>query len=242
MSDFIVKTQKFEGPIELLLELIEERRLDINEVSLAEVAESFIEHVKAMEELPIAHTANFILIASTLLLIKSMSLLPGFELTQEEKQSVDELKERLQIYRDTKAKSRHIAERFGKNIIFEREGTEAQMIFAPPADLGLLSILSAIKAVIHNLPKKEFIPRAIVRKVVSLEEMIINLAERIKKQLKMKFSEFSGRGKAEKIKVIVSFLAMLELVKQGAILVRQHSHFTDIDIESQEPSVVPDYS
>jgi chromatin segregation and condensation protein Rec8/ScpA/Scc1 (kleisin family) len=81
------------------------------------------------------------------------------------------------------------------------------------------------------------VPKAIVQKVISLEEMMENLADRITKSMKMSFKEFSGHGQkekqVEKVNVIVSFLAMLELVKQGIINVRQDKDFHDIEIETQ---------
>ena len=86
--------------------------------------------------------------------------------------------------------------------------------------------------VIKNFPKKEILPKAIVRKVISLEEMITNLTQRITSNLKMSFREFANVSKAEKVNVIVSFLAMLELVKQGVINVAQEQKFDDIKMET----------
>jgi segregation and condensation protein A len=90
------------------------------------------------------------------------------------------------------------------------------------------------------MPKKEFVPKAVVQKVISLEEMMDSLADRITKSMKMSFRDFAGVGKVEKVNVIVSFLAMLELVKQGIIQVRQDKDFHDIEIETNEVGV-PSY-
>ena len=80
-------------------------------------------------------------------------------------------------------------------------------------------------------------PTAIVKKIVSLEETIKNLTDRISKNIKMSFSEFSKTGKSEKIEIIIGFLAMLELVKQGIISVTQEQAFTDITMETDTISV-----
>ena len=93
----------------------------------------------------------------------------------------------------------------------------------------LTVIIAKIKA---QIPKKEFVPKAVVQKVISLEEMIENLTKRITGSLKMSFKDFSGIGKEDKVTVIVSFLAMLELVKQGIIQVRQDKDFQDIHMET----------
>ena len=92
-----------------------------------------------------------------------------------------------------------------------------------------------------NLPKKEFLPKVVIDKVISLEEMITNLTKRVTESLRMSFKEFSGAHKGEKVNVIVSFLAMLELVKQGVINVTQEKHFEDINMET-ETIGVPRYN
>jgi len=111
-------------------------------------------------------------------------------------------------------------------------------IFSPDKDLSVSKIMDGIKSVLHNLPKKIVgIPKKVVEKVISLEEMIENLTERITKNIKMSFKEFSGIGKENKINVIISFLAMLELVKQGIVSVMQDEKFSDITIKSDNIGV-----
>ena len=77
-------------------------------------------------------------------------------------------------------------------------------------------------------------PKAMVKKVMSLEEMIDTLSVRIQSSIKLSFKEFSGMGKKEKVEVIVGFLAMLELVKQGIINVEQQGRFSDILMETDQ--------
>jgi segregation and condensation protein A len=90
--------------------------------------------------------------------------------------------------------------------------------------------------VLNNLPPVEVVPKAVVQKVVSLEEMITRLSERISRAVKMSFKDFSGAGRENKVTVIVSFLAMLELVKQGIIQVKQENYFQDIEILNSQNS------
>ncbi len=242
MSSFIVKQELFEGPLDLLLNLIEKRKLHINDIALAKVADDFLAYIRQFENFPIAESANFILVASTLVLIKSKSLLPSLELSEEEEQSIEDLERRLKIYDRMRELTRHIRERFGKDVIFAPEGRKFDTVFSPDKSMTVQNILEAIKQTLNNLPKKEQLPQAIVDKVVSLEEMIDNLTTRIKSNLKMSFKQFSGRdGKAHKVHIIVSFLAMLELVKQGIINVSQERHFDDITMET-ETLDVPSYT
>jgi segregation and condensation protein A len=235
---FLVKQQSFEGPLDLLLSLIEKRKLFINDISLAKVADDYIAHVRQFEQFPIGDSANFILIASTLLLIKSKSLLPNLSLTEEEQGDIEDLELRLKIYQRIKDASVTIKNRFGKQFIFAKSNTRIiTPVFSPDASMTLASLVASIREVLKNLPKKEIIPKAIVRKVISLEESILHLTERIKSSLKMSFKEFAGMGKQEKVNVIVSFLAMLELFKQGVIHVTQHAHTEDITIETKDIGV-----
>lgn len=239
---FAIKTEVFEGPLELLLSLIEKRKLLINDISLAQVTDDFIQYLESHNEMPINQSSQFIVIASTLLLIKSKSLLPTLELTEEESQSVEDLELRLKIYQKYKEAGEKIAEIFGKNISFERNHVPSneQIIFAPSKNISVESMKESILRSLQKLPKVEKIPQAIVRKVVSLEETIQKLTSRVKNNLQMSFREFAGVGKEEKVNVIVSFIAMLELVKQGMIAVTQNEAYEDIKIETKEIST-PSY-
>ncbi len=239
-SQFNVKTHVFEGPLELLLSLIEKRKLFINDISLAHVADDYIAYVKSLDNFPISDSAQFILIASTLVLIKSKSLLPTLDLSPEEEENIHDLEDRLREYQKYKALSRHLKERFGMNVEYFRvPPKETVIVFAPDKNISAQRLSDTIKAILISAPKKEFVPKAVVQKVISLEEMMENLSERITKSMKMSFKQFShstssGQGGMEKkINIIVSFLAMLELVKQGIINVRQDRDFHDIEIETQ---------
>jgi segregation and condensation protein A len=239
---YVVKTQVFSGPLEVLLTLIEKRKLFINDISLAKVADDFIGYIHTLGNFPIAEGAQFILIASTLLLIKSKSLLPTLDLTTEEEQSIHDLEERLRSYQRIKDLSLHIKERFGEQISFPKNQSRTiTPVFSPDDSMTVPALFQSIKSVLEHMPKKEALPKAVVKKVISLEDMITSLTHRIKSNLKMSFREFAKVGKEEKVHVIVSFLAMLELVKQGMIMVSQETGHGDINIETQELGV-PHYS
>lgn len=234
---FKIKTEVFEGPLDLLLSLIEKRKLLINDVSLAKVTDDFITHLQNKEAYSIKDTSEFLLIASTLLLIKSRSLIPSLNLSEEEKTDMRDLELKLKIYKKIKELSSYIKNSFGKNIIFFPNARKAEPVFSPSEEMNKENISKAIFEVIKNLPKFEVKPKLKVVKVVSLEEMITSLTERVKTSLKMSFKDFSGMGKAEKVNVIVSFLAMLELVKQGIIEVNQKEKFDDIHMETKSVGI-----
>ncbi len=240
-----VKTEVFEGPLDLLLGLIEKRKLFINDISLSKVTDDYIAFIQNSTEISLGNRAHFILVASTLLLIKSKSLLPGINLTEEEEQSIDDLEDRLKEYKRIKELGVHLKSRFGKNMMFAKNPPKyINPVFSPEKHITLPNLLSALREVLNNLPKIENVPKAIVQKVISMEEMIERLTTRIKAGLKMSFSDFSGGKKAisreDRVHVIVGFLAMLELVKQGIISAHQESGKGDIHLETSEISL-PSY-
>lgn len=235
MSDNIeqsykVKAGEFEGPFELLLELIENEKLSINKVSLTDVADKYLEYVKNLQDFPIDEVAGFLLVASTLMLIKSRSLLPSMKLTQEEEQSIGDLEKRLAIYRDIKRLSLHIKDRFGKNKLYERESFSGILPeFIEPKEIQTITLFEALKKVLINLPVKEIFPEAAVKKVISLEEKIRDIIGRIEKGIQASFSDINKEAQ-NKGEVIVNFLAVLELARRGLVIVNQEDHFGNISI------------
>jgi len=236
-SSYTVKTGVFEGPLDLLLDLVTKRKLFVNDVSLAQVTDDFIKYLEEHEEFPIGESAEFIVVASTLMLIKSRSLLPMIKLTDEEEESIHDLEDRLVIYGRVKELTLGLRNIFGKQIIFEKiPGKNPLIVFSPDSKTDTKNLLLALERVIESLPTKELMPKVIVRKVISLEQMIERLAERISKASKINFKDFHGtKGKMtyeKKVSIIVGFLAMLELVKRGAIRVTQDNH-GNIEMENE---------
>ena len=106
---FTIKTDSYEGPFEVLLDLIEARKLLVNDLALANITEDFIQHVRAQATFPVEETAHFIHIAATLLLIKSKSLIPDLALTDEESADVEDLKRRLEAYEKVREAARELS-------------------------------------------------------------------------------------------------------------------------------------
>jgi len=237
---FSVRTGVFEGPLELLLELIEKRKLLINDISLSQVTDEYMAQVALLEQNPLRETSQFVLLASTLLLIKSKSLLPIFELTEDEEESIDNLQERLRLYQIYRNAGKILAEVFGENMLYERKYVpDTTPLFLPDAFTEKTALQTAIQEILTKLPRKPIKPKVQVRKTITLEEMMDRLHARVAQQLKFGFKEFTG-GSTERGTIIVGFLAILEMVKQGKVLVNQVQKFEDIEIE-REGSGAPRY-
>jgi segregation and condensation protein A len=234
-----IKTGAFEGPFHLLLSLIEERKFFINDLSLAQVTEDYLNYVNKLEKLNVQEISNFIVIAATLILIKSKSLLPNLNLTAEEEGDIHNLEERLKLYELYTKLGGYLKDMFGEKIIFTPlERKNEVLIFLPDEQITKESMMTFAHGALDKVPKKVFLPEVEVKKVISIEEMISKLTQRIEETLEMNFKDFAGKAKTkeEKVVVIIGFLAMLELVRQGILHAIQEGSFEDIIIKKQSES------
>lgn len=235
-----IKTEKFEGPLHLLLDLIEKRKLLINDFSLSQIADDFIGFINNSSTKSLTKISDFLLIASTLILIKSRSLLPTLTLEREEEDDIRNLEIRLNILKIIREIVPYIEETFQKTILFTKRQIKIfKPKFTPAPELHSHNMRIIMLDIIKTFPKFEDKKEVRIKKVVSLEDMMNRLVNRVKKNLSMSFFEFSGKNsrhedKSEKVNIIISFLAVLELVKRGLLSANQNSKYNDIDLESSE--------
>ncbi len=225
------KVQSFEGPLDLLLQLVEREELDISTISLAAVAEQFLQYVRASTDIRLDELADFLLVAAKLIYIKSKLLLPG--LYDEDLEQGPDLETQLRLYREFVQASKGIDQMWKAGL--RSYGREKPMVrveegmFSPPPGVDAHVLMAAMLRVIARLEPLLILPERLVQKVVSVQEKIEDLFGRIRTQAKMVFSEFVGKA-ATKSEAVASFLALLELVKQRVVLVTQVSLFHDIEI------------
>jgi segregation and condensation protein A len=239
-QSLLVKTPVYEGPLDLLLDLIEKRKLLINDISLATVTDEYIASINAMDELPVGETAEFVALAATLLLIKSRSLLPTLEISEDETRDIKELEYRLAVFQIIKEAAGGLRQEFTNPPLYEGVIKDPAPLFVPDASVTPQHLYEAVQAVIQGFPQFAELPRVTVKKIISLEEMIDTLSKRVSNAMRLSFKEFSGHGRKDKVEVVVSFLALLELVKQGIIKATQSNQFGDIVLESDTVST-PSY-
>ncbi len=241
-SLYKVKTSAFEGPLDVLLSLIEARKLFVNEISLAEVTNDYITYIKSLSEenKNINDVSYFVLIAATLILIKSKSLLPNLSLTEDETEKIVDLEARLKLYQIIKNASIEVKNNFGIKIIFSPvDRVWSDPLFSPDPTITISNMAKCIEDVLAQVPKKEVkLPEIEIKRIINIDEVINNLTDRIQSAMNLSFREFSKSHGAEsgeeaKVHVIVSFLAMLELVREGLIDVIQNASFEDIEINKQ---------
>lgn len=236
-----VKTPHFEGPFELLLELVEKRKLFINEISLASVTEEYLSHIRSNQYAPEEATV-FIVIAATLVLIKSRSLLPSLSLTENEETSIKNLEHRLGLYQYISSHIPKVKELYGTRRMYfapERK-IHRGPTFTPDSAITADTMRKLAFELVHSIPKAvPKNPEVTMERVMTLEQMIDTLSDRITKEINVSFRTLSGAGRQnltheERVTVIVSFLAMLELVRNGLIDAVQQGQFEDIALSRSE--------
>lgn len=230
-----VKLPKFEGPMDLLLKLIEEQKLDITEMSIAQVADDYLEFVRGDENISLEHLAEFVNIASKIILIKSRSILPTLEVTEDEEKEIKDLEEQLRLYKKFKEAGDKIGFllKNGKRLYSRDYLLGVSAVFAPPKNLNAFDLKKTFQRIIDQIVLPEKLPKEAVRDIITLEDKINELQKTLVSRVEFSFSQmnFSARDKAE---IIVSFLALLELVKQRIVAVEQDKLFSDINIKRHE--------
>lgn len=234
-SSFTLETSQYQGPLEALLDLIESRKMSISDVSLADVTDAYLAYVEKLPELPLGETAQFILVASTLLLIKSRALLPTLELTEDERESVAELERRLARYAIVRAAAKRLKGQWGLAPLYLPRRTPLRPPVFSPAEAAVQTIFSAGLRLVNLLPKPEALAKAAVAPVLALEDVIIDLKQRLSSAFRASFREMTKSR--DKHDVIVYFLAMLELVRHGSASITQEKLFDDITIEVENTGV-----
>ena len=235
-SDFVVKARDFEGPLELLLELIEEHKLSVNEISLSTISDEYIRYLETIGVRDRESLSQFISVAATLMLIKSKTLLPGLVLTEEEEGNIDELEQRLRAYAEVKEASKKIEKLFLVSPLFHTGHTSVVVpIFTPDKQVTQELLRECITKLLHELPKQELHPEAKVKRTLDIKDVIESLVERVRGHMKVPFSSLISNKEVSERKslIVVHFLALLELMKYGTLLVGQSEEFGEIMIESQ---------
>ncbi len=235
-----LKTEKFSGPLEKLLELIEAKQLTINEISLAEVTEDFLKYLEALTDADMRLVADFIAVASRLVLIKSKSLLPDLSLTSDEESDIKDLEKRLKIYQELKPVMKMLdtlwkkaGREFSRPYFLEQGAPLAggAKVFYPGEGLEIQALFGALHKIFESFVNLELETKSIKEKIVTIEEKIAEVVERLAKEGESTFKNLSSaKSRSE---VIIIFLAILHLARERLIALEQSERFSDIIIKRQ---------
>ena len=230
----VFRSGEFEGPLDLLLQLVESEKLDISTLSLATVADQFLTYVHETKEIPMGELADFLVVAAKLVYLKSRLLLPT--LSDQEMDEGPDLETQLRRYKAFVEASKELNHMWlSGSVAFARDPSARTVLrvagFSPPPNISSNLLQEMMTRVIQRLEPIVKLPQAAIERMVTIQEKMRHLYDRIRNIAKTSFHEFVGHG-ATKTEKLVSFLALLELVKQRYVKVSQADLFHDIDIES----------
>lgn len=224
-----IELDNFHGPLDLLLQLIEANELQITDISIASVAEQFLAYLQDIEEYHPEELADFLVIATKLLLLKSHALLPFLHLEEEE--DPGELAAQLKMYKKYADATKLVEAQIQKALfLYPKKATPPQPGFFPPQGLGSEQLHQYFADVLQRLEPVVRIPKSAMAKVVTLREKFCQIQDLLEKQAKLHFTELLSESN-DRAEVVVTFLALLELVKQQSVCVSQKKAFSDITIE-----------
>jgi segregation and condensation protein A len=228
---------KFSGPLDLLLQLIEQEELDISQVSLAKVTDQYLTYLDSQTDLPADELADFLTVATKLLVIKSKTLLP--QMADEEEDSAEQLEAQLRMYKEYQEASKKmeaILERQNYAFTRERLPMDFRPKFSPPEGLTVDTMNQIFTEILKRIEYVTALPQKIMERVVSLKEMVTSIRETLGRAQKINFREMIASAKS-KHEVVVCFMALLELIKSGEAAVNQKGIFDEIEVENAAGSV-----
>jgi segregation and condensation protein A len=240
-----VSLDVFDGPLDLLLNLVREQQLDIATVPLAMVADQYFAFIAAMEAIDVEVAADYLVIASTLVFLKSKALLPPIpkefeDAGEESAESVEQrLRERLIAYSKYRDASQDLLARALEAASFytRAEGGDSSAEFTQRYKIDVAKLARALESALRSA-KPEV--RTIVRERVSLIEQMDLVRKTMRAEGKASFFALVEGG--DRFIIIVTFLAVLELVRRGQILVAQSETFDDITLLPAPPADVANAS
>ena len=236
LTSYTIATPIFEGPLDLLLHLIERAELDITRLALAEVTDQYLEHIRTLPDLTADEVSAFLVIAAKLIQIKSEALLPRPPVREVGEEDPGEaLARQLILYK----RFRQIADLLSQN---EHAGLRTYLrLAAPPkiegaVDLSGITLQDLMLAAQEILDKESFkqsVSSAVPPPRVSIREKITIITQILHAQRRSSFNSLVG-NKASRLEIVVTFLAILELVKRHLVSASQKGLFEEIDLEAAE--------
>ena len=234
---YTVNTPVFEGPLDLLLQLIERAELDITSIALATVTDQYLVYIRALQQNARADEISaFLVIAAKLIQIKSEALLPRPP-TREvgEEDPGEALARQLRIYKRFKELALVLEQR-------EAQGLHTYLRLAPPpkvegrldlSDITLAELLGAANAIFAGEQEKQSLGTVISAPKVTIREKIAYIADTLGRDKNSNFKHLVGSAKS-RLEIVVTFLALLELVKRYRVVARQDELFGNIEIERSD--------
>jgi segregation and condensation protein A len=228
-----VSLPEFYGPLDLLLALIEREELEITEISLAQITDQYLAYVTALKEVTPDNLTDFLVVASRLILLKSQMLLPQPPpgLMEEEEAETDDLVQQLRAYKRFKelAQALYALERAGGHSFVRLAPPPKIEARLKPGEANLPDLLAAARRALAIKPAQPAVDAVVSPQVITIGQQIRLIRQRLRDCPQLQFEVLLTEA-LSRVEVIVTFLAILELLKHRLIDIRQPSHFGSITI------------
>ncbi len=224
-----IRLDQFSGPFSLLITLIDDEKLSISELSLSNITEQYLTYLDGLEERKAEELSDFLVVASRLLLLKARLLLP--QLMPEEEEGPN-LADQLRLYKMFVKASRHIQNLWiSEQVSYGRvEALRKSSEFVVPENVSAVRLHESMWRLIKKIRPPKALPHMSIDKAVSLRETIDRFKTLFKKLNALTFDQCL-KEKGNKTEVLVTFLAILELVKQNVVTLQQTNNFDTINIQ-----------
>ncbi len=239
-----IKLEVFEGPLDLLLHLIKKDEINIYDIPVSEVTKQYLKYMEMMELLDLNIAGEFLVMAATLMQIKSKMLLPQSETEAEAPEEEDpraELVKRLLEYKKFKEAAGELYHKgvrqkdyFGREM--EVAGFESSERVETYFEATLFDLITAFTKVMKDVPKELF--HEVIKDEFTVEEKIHDVFHLLVKRSSISFGELFKKAK-NKLEIITTFLALLELIRLKEVIVKQINAFGDIRIEKNKELIKP---
>lgn len=235
-KSYNVSTPLFVGPLDLLLQLIERAELDITKLSLAYVTNQYLEHIHTIQNSNSEEISSFLVVASKLVQIKSTALLPSFLKDEIKEEDVsDQLVNQLIEYKRFKDVADKFSMREG-DLLRSYLRVSAPIMIQPSLDLSDVTLIDLFRygyQALHGYKNGDELGKSIKPHRITIRQMISFIAERFRGNKSIGFKSLFD-NKTTRLEVVVTFVALLELIKQKLVQAYQNKLFGDIQIEANE--------
>lgn len=238
-----IKLEMFEGPLDLLLYLVKKDHLNIYDIPIAKVTEQYLQYINFMQLLDLNIAGEFLVMAATLMQIKSKMLLPAEEGQTEEEQEDPraELIKRLLEYEKFKQIAESLRQKeTGQREVFKRPKVELDKDTFVEREVyfeaSIFDLINAFSKALKDVPKEVFYE--VIKDEFTIEEKIHQILHHLLEVETVKLSDLFNRSK-NKLEIIVTFLAILELVRMKEIIARQSESFQEIEILRNKNNIIP---
>ena len=233
-KSYTISTPVYQGPLDLLLQLIERAELDITQLALAQVTDQYLSHLRRMPELSAEEVSAFLVIAAKLIQIKSEALLPRPPIREEGEEDVGEaLARQLREYKRYKLIADFLADR-------QETGWSTYLRLAPPpkieatvdlSDISLNDLVEVAGMVLSQTDHRTSLNAVVTPSPVTIRQKITHISRLLRQKGRATFFSFLN-GTRSRLEIVVTFLAMLELITLHIVYARQERNFSDIQVET----------